>query len=109
MAFGALPKDSGLIPISSVYVPNNGNFIALAGATQTYSDSASNVSTYLLSNIDNISLIASAAYTTTQTPADQTNFLGRGVIVVLDMTVVTAGPSVTLEIDGKDPVSGKYY
>lgn len=58
-------------------------------------------------NLDNISLIASAAYTTTQTVADQTNYNARGIIVVLDMTVVGTG-SVTLEIDMKDPVSGKY-
>ncbi|MDE1904966.1 MAG: hypothetical protein KGH75_00765 [Rhodospirillales bacterium] len=59
-------------------------------------------------NQDTITLVASAAYTTTQTSADQTNTNGRGVIVVLDMTAVGTG-SVTLEIDGKDPVSGKYY
>ena len=60
-------------------------------------------------NQDNISLLASASRTTTQTVADQTNYNARGVIVVLDMTVASASPSVTLEIDAKDPVSGKYY
>jgi hypothetical protein len=59
-------------------------------------------------NIDNITVLASAARTTTQTQADQTNYNHRGIIVVLDMTTVGTG-SVTLEIDGKDPVSGKYY
>ena len=59
-------------------------------------------------NLDNITLLASAARTTTQTVADQTNYNARGIIVVLDMTVVGTG-SVTLEIDAKDPVSGKYY
>lgn len=54
-------------------------------------------------------LLASAAQTTTQTLADQTNSSGRGIKVVLDMTNVTASPSVTLEIDGKDVASGKYY
>lgn len=63
----------------------------------------------LLYNQDNLVLLPSAAYTTTQTTPDQTNVNGRGLIVVLDMTNVTAGPSVTLEIDGRDPVSGKYY
>lgn len=58
-------------------------------------------------NLDNITISASAAQTTTQTSADQTNYNGRGVIVTLDMTVVGTG-SVTLEIDMKDPVSGKY-
>lgn len=59
-------------------------------------------------NLDNITVLASASRTTTQTQGDQTNFNHRGIIVVLDMTVVGTG-SVTLEIDGKDPVSGKYY
>lgn len=58
-------------------------------------------------NLDNISLIAATGVTTTQTGADQTNHNGRGVIVTLDMTTVGTG-SVTLEIDMKDPVSGKY-
>lgn len=59
-------------------------------------------------NLDNIVVLASAARTTTQTQADQTNYNHRGIIAVLDMTLVGTG-SVTLEIDGKDPVSGKYY
>lgn len=59
-------------------------------------------------NLDNIVVLSSGARTTTQTQADQTNYNHRGIIAVLDMTVVGTG-SVTLEIDGKDPVSGKYY
>lgn len=59
------------------------------------------------SNQDSISLLASAARTTTQTVADQTNFNGRGVVVTLDVTSAGTG-SITLEIDYKDPVSGKY-
>lgn len=52
---------------------------------------------------------ASAAHTTTQTQADQTNGgAARGVIVTLDMTLVGTG-SVTLTIQGKDSTSGKYY
>lgn len=59
-------------------------------------------------NLDNITLLASAAHTTTQTASDQTNYNGRGVTVVLDVTNAGTG-SITLEIDGKDPVSGKYF
>jgi hypothetical protein len=59
-------------------------------------------------NLDNITVLASAARTTTQTQADQTNYNHRGIIVVLDVTNAGTG-SVTLEIDGKDPVSGKYF
>lgn len=56
-----------------------------------------------------VTVLASASRTTTQTQADQTNNSARGIKVVLDMTDVTASPSVQLEIDGKDVVSGKYY
>src|SRR6516164_7464803 len=57
---------------------------------------------------EELTFLASAAQTVTQTQADQSNSVSRGVLVVLDMTVVGTG-SVTLEIDGKDPTSGKYY
>lgn len=56
-----------------------------------------------------VTLLASAARTTTQTGADQSNSSGRGLKVVLDMTNVAAGPDVTLKIQGKDVASGKYY
>lgn len=59
-------------------------------------------------NLDNISLIAASGVTTTQTGSDQVNYNHRGLIVVLSMTVVGTG-SVTLTIQGKDPVSGQYY
>lgn len=54
-----------------------------------------------------LTLIASAAFTTTQTTADLANFAGSGIRVVLDVTVAGTG-SVTLEIDAKDVASGKY-
>lgn len=56
----------------------------------------------------NVTLLASASRTTTQTGADTPNYNARGIHVVLDMTVVGTG-SVTLTIQGKDEVSGKYY
>lgn len=56
-----------------------------------------------------VTLLASAARTTTQTSADLTNYNARGIQVTLDMTNVAASPSVTLTINGKDPASGKYY
>jgi hypothetical protein len=59
-------------------------------------------------NFDTAALITAAAATTTQTSADQTNYNGRGVTVVLDMTNVGTG-SVNLTIQGKDVASGKYY
>jgi hypothetical protein len=57
--------------------------------------------------VADLTLLASAAQTTTQTLADQSNPAARGVRVVLDMTTVGTG-SVTLEIDAKDVASGKY-
>jgi len=62
----------------------------------------------LLTNIDTSALITAAGTTTTQNSSDQTNINGRGVKVVLDMTVVGTG-SVTLSIQGKDAASGAYY
>jgi hypothetical protein len=58
-------------------------------------------------NID-VTLLASASRTTTQTSADITTYNLRGINVILDMTNVGTG-SVTVSIDGKDPASGKYY
>jgi hypothetical protein len=52
-------------------------------------------------------LLASAARTTTQTQADQTNLYYSGIRVIADMTVVGTG-SITVSIDAKDPASGKY-
>jgi hypothetical protein len=59
-------------------------------------------------NMDTAALINAAGATTNQTSADQTNYNGRGVQVVLDMTNVGTG-SVTITIQGKDAASGKYY
>ena len=54
-------------------------------------------------------ILASAARTATPTKVDQTNAAARGVIVVIDVTAITATPSVVFTIQGKDPLSGKYY
>jgi len=48
------------------------------------------------------------AVTTSQTGPDITSPVTRGVVLVLDMTVPGTG-SVTLTIQGKDRMSGKYY
>jgi hypothetical protein len=59
-------------------------------------------------NIETAALISAAGLTTNQQSADQTNYNGRGLKVIFDMTVVGTG-SVTVTIQGKDPVSGKYF
>lgn len=61
-----------------------------------------------MSNVAGTAL-ASAARTATVSSADLTNLGGRGVHVVLDATVDPGTASVVLTIEGKDPVSGKYY
>jgi hypothetical protein len=53
--------------------------------------------------------LASAAFTTTQTQADQTNYPGyKGIRVVVDTTTFGTG-SVTVKIEAKDALSGKYH
>jgi hypothetical protein len=64
--------------------------------------------TGLRNNVET-TLLVSAGRTTTQTSADITTYNTQAITVTLDMTVVAAGPSVTVTIDGKDPASGKYY
>lgn len=56
-----------------------------------------------------VSLLASAARTTTQTSADLVNYNGASFLdIILDMTTVGTG-SVTMTVNGKDTASGKYY
>jgi hypothetical protein len=57
-------------------------------------------------NITALKLTAQAAATVTS--ADQDNCMGRGVVVVVDLTVMTAA-TVTVTVQGKDLASGKYY
>jgi hypothetical protein len=59
-------------------------------------------------NNQELTLLASGSRTTTVSSADQTNYNGEAVDVVLDVTNAGTG-SVTLTIEGKDAVSGKYY
>lgn len=55
-------------------------------------------------------VLASAARTATVASADQYNPDGwRGVHVVIDVTAITATPSVVFTVQGRDPVSGQYY
>lgn len=62
-------------------------------------------------NVDNIALQTLVAAAVGVTGADQSNPYAKGITVVVDITAVagTATPSLTVTIEGKDPVSGKYY
>lgn len=58
---------------------------------------------------EEITLLSSSARTSTTNSSDQTNYNSRGLHVIIDVTSVTATPSITPKIQGKDPVSGNYY
>ncbi len=56
-----------------------------------------------------ITLLVSAARTAVINSADQVNTRRRGLHIIIDVTVDPAAASITPKIQGKDPVSGKYY
>ncbi|MCK5605280.1 hypothetical protein KAR91_25535 [Candidatus Pacearchaeota archaeon] len=58
-------------------------------------------------NFNQIAL-ASAARTATTNSDDQTNSRHKGCHIIIDVTV-DGGGSLTPKIQGKDPLSGKYY
>ena len=55
-----------------------------------------------------VSVLASAARTASVNSADLTNYNARGVVVVVDVTAVTATPSLVVTLAGKDTLSGQY-
>ena len=55
------------------------------------------------------SVLASAARTATNTSGDFINVGCSGIDLIFDITAVPGTDTVTLTIQGKDPVSGKYY
>lgn len=71
------------------------------------------MTTYSTTELDNtrinqeVTLLASASRTTTQTGADISNLSYNALVVSLDTTTVGSG-SVTVLIQGKDSASGKY-
>lgn len=62
----------------------------------------------LRNNQDTTALVTRSNVSVGGLSADQTNYNGRGVQVVVDITAITAG-SVVVKIRGKDAASGKYY
>lgn len=59
-------------------------------------------------NNTDVTVLASAARTATLNSGDLTNYDGRGLHVVVDVTAAGTG-SITITIQGKDAVSGQYY
>lgn len=61
-------------------------------------------------NEDTAALVTLAAASAGGNSADQTNLVGRGVKLAIDITAITGtGPTLTVKIQGKDAASGKYY
>lgn len=56
-----------------------------------------------------IAVLNSAARTATTTSDDFINYDAIGLQLIIDVTAVTATPSITVTIQGKDYLSGKYY
>lgn len=54
-------------------------------------------------------ILASAARTATVNSADFTNYNAKGLHVIVNVSALTATPSITPIIQGKDPISGTYY
>lgn len=101
----AAPDPSGDGAEAALRVDANGRLWGHAAAqtvsaADTYEDAASN---------QDLTILASAARTATVDSADQTNVNGRGLHVFVDVTAVTATPTITVKIQGKDAVSGTYY
>jgi hypothetical protein len=91
-------------------IGSNGSSVSQTGTWTVQPGNTQNTTPWLVNTpSSDITVFASGAQTATQTQSDQTNNTARGIKVVLDMTNVASSPSVTLEIDGKDTASGKYY
>lgn len=58
---------------------------------------------------DNITVLASAARTATLSSATFNNGNYRGASFIIDVTAITATPSVVFSIEGLDAVSGQFY
>ncbi|HZS45388.1 MAG TPA: hypothetical protein VFC63_09825 [Blastocatellia bacterium] len=54
-------------------------------------------------------LLASAARTAATQSPDQTNYNGRGVQVILNVSAASGTGGLQVVVQGKDPVSGSYY
>lgn len=55
-----------------------------------------------------LNILGSAARTATTISADLDNRFAKGVLITLDVTAAVATPSITLSVEVKDEVSGKY-
>ncbi len=56
-----------------------------------------------------VTILASAARTSSPANADITNHNGEAVDIIIDVTAISATPSVVFTVKGKDALSGQYY
>lgn len=56
-----------------------------------------------------VTLLTSAARTVQTQATDQINVGGKGIIVIMRVTVAAGAGGLTLTVQGKDPISGIYY
>lgn len=88
----------------------NNNEGAIVAAIQCqYNRQGSGAGYVALSTNESDTLLPSAVRATTTNGSDQTNFHYKGLHVIFDITAVPGVDTVLLTIQGKDPVSGKYY
>lgn len=59
-------------------------------------------------NNEEITVLASAARTATTPSATLTNFNGSGAIIFVNVTSITASPTITVNVQMRDPVSGTF-
>lgn len=86
---------------ATTFTSANGDYSAIAV------DSVGAVYTRVLNN-DPVTILSSAARTATNSSADQTNHTGRGLLVAINVTAVTATPSITVSIENKETIGDTY-
>lgn len=88
--FPTTPEQGGLNVVNFPYAFNETSFDAVRNNTEE-------------------TILASAARTATVNSADFTNYNAKGLHVIVNVSALSATPSITPIIQGKDPISGTYY
>lgn len=84
------PEKTGLDTIAFNYAFNGTSFDAVRNNTEE-------------------TILANAARTATENSADFVNFNAKGLHAIINVTALSASPSIVATIQGKDPISGTYY